>query len=83
VALLASGQEAMVPDGWQLPPPDLVVYAKRKAIEALGTDGQHAAKTGWFASITPKVTTQEPALLNSARSPLWTSPLPICSRLCC
>lgn len=34
----------MVPDGWQLPPPDLVVYTKRKAIKALRTDGQHAAQ---------------------------------------
>ena len=34
----------MVPDGWQPPPPDLVVDAKHKAMEALRTDGPHAAQ---------------------------------------
>ncbi len=34
----------MVPDGWQQPPPDLVVDAKHKAMEALRTDRPHAAQ---------------------------------------
>jgi len=34
----------MIPDGWQPPPPGLVVNAKHKAMEALRTDGPHAAQ---------------------------------------
>ena len=33
----------MLPDGWQLPPPDLVGSTKYKALEALRTDRAHAA----------------------------------------
>jgi Family of unknown function (DUF6308) len=33
----------MVPDGWQLPPPDLLVEAERKALQAMRTDGPYPA----------------------------------------
>jgi hypothetical protein len=41
---LATAECAMAPDGWQPPPPDLVVDAKHKAMKALRTDGPHAAQ---------------------------------------
>jgi hypothetical protein len=37
-------QLAMVPDGWQLPPPDLLVDVKHKVMEALRTDGPQPAQ---------------------------------------
>lgn len=36
--------ERTVPDGWQLPPPRLVANAKQKVMDALRTDGPHAAQ---------------------------------------
>ncbi len=40
---MTTGECARVLDGWQPPPPGLVVDAKNKAMEALRTDGAHAA----------------------------------------
>lgn len=41
---MTTGEDAMIPDGWLLPSPDLAVNAKQKAMEALRTDGAHAAQ---------------------------------------
>lgn len=41
---MATGEDAMIPGGWLLPPPDLAEGAKQKAMEALRTDGRHAAQ---------------------------------------
>jgi hypothetical protein len=41
---LTNGEDAMIPDGWRPPPPDLAAHAKQKAAEALRTDGAHAAE---------------------------------------
>ena len=37
-------EDAMIPGGWPLPPPDLAADAKQKAMESLRTDGTHAAQ---------------------------------------
>ena len=41
---MTTGEDAMIPDGWQPPPPDLAADAKQKAMEALRSDGPHAAQ---------------------------------------
>lgn len=41
---MTAGQWTKVPDGWQPPPAGLVVDAKHKTLEALRTDGPHAAQ---------------------------------------
>jgi Family of unknown function (DUF6308) len=41
---LNTKEYAVIPDGWQSPPPDLVMDAKQKAMEALRADGPQAAQ---------------------------------------
>ena len=41
---MTTAEDALVPDGWQLTPPDLTAAAKQKAMEALRIDGAHAAQ---------------------------------------
>ncbi len=40
---MTGAHRTMVPDGWQLPPPDLLVEAERKALQAMRTDGPYPA----------------------------------------
>jgi hypothetical protein len=41
---MTTGPKTSVPDGWQLPPPDLLVHAKDRAMRALQGDGLHPAQ---------------------------------------
>ena len=41
---MTTREDGAIPDGWQPLPPDLAADAKQKAMEALRTDGPHAAQ---------------------------------------
>ena len=80
---MTTGEDAMIPDGWQPPPPGLAADAKQKAMEALRTDGAHAAQHRLARFYDTGGDYAELASSSSARSIRTTSPPPICSQPRC